>query len=112
MHTEGDLTLAQREALSLLAEELGEAVQAACKCLRHGLQARDDSSAGRPRYDNADLLAKECGDVLAAMLVCQKVGLVPEGVAEARCQYKLRRLPPYLHHVDLTELLGELDRAD
>lgn len=112
MHTEDTLTAAEREALALLTEECAEVAQAACKALRHGPVAADHRGLFPTRYDNLELLSRECGDVLAAVLVAQHVGLLPRGAVEAACQHKLRRLQPYLHHIDLSKLTEELDSAD
>lgn len=56
-----DLTLDDR--LILLIEECGEVIQAATKCLRFGF-----NSSHVPAYGiNHEVLARECGDLLAVI---------------------------------------------
>ncbi|MEO1208414.1 MAG: hypothetical protein AAFX78_02630 [Cyanobacteria bacterium J06638_20] len=65
-----DLTPAEVERLSMLAEECGEVVQAVGKILRHGFESYhpDDLFKGRPTPDavsNRGRLQLELADVLA-----------------------------------------------
>ena len=91
-----DLTPDDVEAIALCAEECGEAIQAAMKILRHGLETFDPGADhGR---NNRDDLERELGQVLAAMDILWRQGLIrPEGIKRARNE-KLRTVGNYLHH--------------
>lgn len=58
------LTPAQDERLSMLAEECAEVIQAICKIKRHGYASHHPDA---PSVTNADLLAREICDLRAVM---------------------------------------------
>lgn len=88
------LSPAEDERLALLLEEMGEAIQIIGKVQRHGYESVNPDSESR--LTNRDLLAKELGDVIAAMdLIAQDVG--DEEMERAR-QEKLGKVGRWLHH--------------
>lgn len=90
------LTKAQAERLALLAEECGEAVQAVGKALRHGLDSRNPLALGSPT--NRVQLAKELGDILAAMKLLIDAGVVDAQHIELSTAEKLVSVERWLHH--------------
>lgn len=91
-----NLSPAQFERLSLLSEELGEAVQAVGKILRHGLNSTNPD--GNPYVTNAMALELELGDILAAVeLLCVSGDLFRKSI-ELRVPAKLKKVRRYLHH--------------
>ena len=90
---------AEVEALALLAEECGEVVQAIGKSLRHGLDSYHpaEPDAG----DNAHRLARELGDVQAAIAIVQRLGIVDWRDVNAAMQDKLARVTTYLHSAEV-----------
>jgi hypothetical protein len=92
------LTPAELERLSILSEELGEAIQVIGKILRHGYNSCHPN--GGP--DNKRLLEAECGDIRTAMIrLCNAGDLSKENI-HARADFKLQH-QPYLHHQEITE---------
>ena len=90
------LSSAEDERLSILLEEMGEALQIIGKIKRHGYDSRDPTKTSSPT--NRTMLEKELGDVLAAiklMDVGQDVSL--EGI-EKRVPVKVAKLRRYHHH--------------
>lgn len=88
------LTPAEAELLALLAEEMGEAIQAIGKVLRHGYTSRHPD--GGP--NNRSLLEKEVGDVQAALdLMVGARNLDPMKIDQYRRQ-KQSNVRRYLHH--------------
>lgn len=88
------LTPAEAERLALLAEELGEAIQAIGKILRHGYNSRHPD--GGPT--NRELLQSELGDVYAAMDMLSDAGdLDPLAISCAMFRKK-ERVMQYMHH--------------
>lgn len=89
------LTPAEAERLAYLIEEMGEAIQAAGKVLRHGYNSYnpDNRSAG----DNRIQLTKELVDVAGAMARMSKAGDVGPGVLSEASPVKGSR---YMHHQD------------
>lgn len=63
------LTPAQVERLAFLAEEMGEALHAIGKVLRHGYGSYDPTLPSELQISNRAMLEQECGDVRAAMLM-------------------------------------------
>lgn len=101
------LTAAETEALSTLAEEAGELVQACMKVLRHGKVATcdDHDGIGITTYDNISEVRKEFVDVQVAFKVCHFNGVfVGEftGMTMDELQRaKLLNMENYVHHVKL-----------
>jgi NTP pyrophosphatase (non-canonical NTP hydrolase) len=92
------LSDAQTERLALLSEEMGEAVHAVGKILRHGYASvhPDAPEVGNNRVR----LIHELGDVLAAIQIMQGAKDFTElDLIQAKCN-KLRRVGRYLHHQD------------
>ena len=90
------LSDAQAERLALLSEEMGEAVQAVGKILRHGYASvhPDAPEAGNNRVR----LIHEMGDVLAVIQLIKDAGDLDVGELELAKLDKLRRIGRYLHH--------------
>lgn len=93
-----DLDDAELERLSILAEEMGEAIQAIGKILRHGYESNSPLlHQAREHPTNRMDLEKELGDVLCAMDM-----MIGEDVngqhIDARRKEKAEKIKPYLHH--------------
>lgn len=95
------LTPAEAEALALLSEECAEVVQVIGKIQRHGLHSHnpDDPAKG----SNLALLHKELGDVLAAIEIGERIGMLG-AVPIAFCRTaKLLNIGKWLHHIRLDD---------
>ncbi len=79
------------EALALLLEECSEVIQVAGKIIRHGIGS----------WDNAEDLAREVGNVLAAIDIALHVGILDRQAIEDSKMTKLRDVRQWLHHVEL-----------
>ena len=90
------LTPSEAERLALLAEELGEAVQAIGKVLRHGYESSHPS--GGPT--NREALERELGDVRHAMIRICLAGDLRKEAIHARAEAKAASVKKYLHHQD------------
>lgn len=88
-----DLTPAEAERLAYLAEEMGEALQAVGKVLRHGYASHnpDNPKTG----DNRVQLTKELVDVAGAITRMAEAGDVPAHVLAGADPHKGAR---YMHH--------------
>jgi NTP pyrophosphatase (non-canonical NTP hydrolase) len=91
-----ELTPAQAELLALLAEECGECIQAIGKILRHGYASANPLRPGS--MNNADVLAKEMGDVRAAMIMLCNAGPVSKEQVHSNADTKLANVGRWLHH--------------
>ena len=90
------LTPAEAERLALLLEEMGEAQQMIGKVLRHGYYSfhpKDDSETV-----NAALLAKEMGDVQAALKMMFDADDISKDLVNEAKSKKLKAVQRYLHH--------------
>ncbi len=88
------LTPAEVERLALLAEEMGEAIQAIGKILRHGFALHHPD--GGPT--NREMLERECGDVLCLIdFLCIAGDMKHDRVISGRYR-KAVTMQPYLHH--------------
>ena len=90
------LTPAEAERLALLMEEMGEAIQAAGKILRHGYESShpDYNKAMNNRHD----LARELGHVLFALdLITRERDLDAYAITTSRTE-KASTIAQYLHH--------------
>lgn len=92
------LTPAQAELLALLAEECGECIQAIGKILRHGYASTNPLLPGSA--NNAEALAKEMGDVRAAMIMLCEAGPVSKEQVHMHADVKLHNVKRWLHHQD------------
>ena len=89
-----ELSPGEHERLSLLLEELGEAIQVVGKIMRHGYESHYPGSSMTNRQD----LEHELGDVRHAMiLLCSSGDLSKEAVHSA-AESKALRVGRYLHH--------------
>lgn len=112
-HTDNTLTAAQREVLAIISEEAGEVVQAAGKLFRHGKSATDHSQTPPHVYDNMDGLLVELADVLLAVALAAKVGLLPdaqdlEDRLNNHMELKIPRLRQLLHCPFLVAALDDV----
>ena len=98
------LTPPEAERLALLAEELGESIQAIGKVLRHGYEnGHPDGGA-----TNRQRLELELGDAYHAIaLLCEAGDLNFESVA-SRADEKARTALRYLHHQTKRRAAGDL----
>jgi NTP pyrophosphatase (non-canonical NTP hydrolase) len=93
------LTPGEAERLALFIEECGEAIQAACKVLRHGYQSFDPTARYIDRITNRGALEQEMGDVRAAMILLCRNDINKAGV-HIRADEKLESVKQWLHHQD------------
>lgn len=89
-----NLSPAEAERLALLAEELGESIQAIGKILRHGYESRHPD--GGPT--NRESLEIELGDVRHAINRMTASGDLIEKNIEDRSLKKAISVEKYLHH--------------
>ena len=91
-----ELTPAEAERLALLLEEMGEAQQIIGKILRHGYYSfhpKDETETA-----NAALLAKEIGDVQAALKMMFDAKDISKDLVNESKAVKLKNVKRYLHH--------------
>ena len=88
------LSPAEAERLALLAEELGETMQAIGKVLRHGYESTHPD--GGPT--NRESLERECGDVRHAMIRLCGAGDLSKQAIHDRANTKAVHVTRYLHH--------------
>lgn len=89
----------EHEAIVLMAEECAEVVQAITKTLRHGFSSWNPFDPDR--VPNRCLIAKEIGDVLAALDILVQEGVVAREEVELSRKDKLAKVGKYLHHIDV-----------
>lgn len=99
------LTGAEQERLSFLVEEMSEAIQAACKVLRHGYESYDPTVPMLGARNNRHALAVELGQVMCAFRMMVIAGDVEEVVVRAAQTEKAHSVGRWMHHQD-QELLG------
>ena len=88
------LTPGEAERLALLAEELGESIQAIGKILRHGYESRHPN--GGPT--NRKTLESELGDVMCAVNKLCDAGDLSSSAIALGAEMKTVRVEQYLHH--------------
>lgn len=93
------LTNAEAERLALLLEELGEAQQVIGKILRHGYESFNPFDPDK--VTNRTLLAKELGDVFAALTLMN--GDLSKEVMTSQKHAKLAKVDKYLHHNEVDQ---------
>lgn len=90
------LTPAEAERLSLLLEEMGEAIQIIGKIQRHGYESYNPFD--ETRTHNRSLLEKEVGHVINAMdLMCTKGDMNRDSLLK-HGREKEESVKPWLHH--------------
>ena len=87
----------QEEALYLFIEECGEAVQAATKVLRHGLESCHPNELRGA--NNSDNLHKEVGDLMAAVEILQRTDVLSKNIVRLRKHDKMRLVGRFLRYV-------------
>lgn len=95
----------ETELLALLAEECGETMQAIGKALRHGLHSRHPET-GVP---NRIAINREAGDILAALDLLKRAGVLVPALLDGHRREKLRRVRQYLHHWPTTSIFPDAD---
>jgi len=96
------LTQKKTEALGILIEELGELQQIAGKILRHGYDSKHPDCGTK----NTEWMAKEMGDVIAAIDIIIKdpdnghQSITRELVQDYR-ERKMPKIKQWLHHIKL-----------
>lgn len=88
------LSPAEAERLALLAEEMGEAIQAVGKILRHGYESTHPD--GGPT--NRESLEWELGDIAAAVTLMCRAGDIESDVIDSHEIIKRESVKKYLHH--------------
>lgn len=91
-----NLTEAEQERLSIVIEECGEVVQAACKILRHGYESHNPKV--EDSESNREALERELGDLSHAILRMEEAEDISSSHILERREYKGDRIKPYLHH--------------
>lgn len=100
------LTPAEAERLACLAEELGEAVQAIGKILRHGYD--EWSPFDDTRTTNRQSLERELGDISAVCKLMDEEGDIDPLRIRRAHHAKLVKLPKWTHHQPDSQLKSEL----
>ena len=88
------LSPAEAERLAILSEELGEAIQAIGKILRHGYAESHPAKT----HDNRTDLERELGDVRFAALQMCEAGDINKDRVRDYTEDKRIRVAKYLHH--------------
>lgn len=91
------LTPAEHERLSVLMEEMGEAIQAIGKVFRHGYETTHPD--GGPT--NRDMLENELGDVRYAMIAICEAGDLSKAKIHDWADIKRHTIGRWLHHQEL-----------
>jgi len=96
----------EAERLALLAEECGEVIVAVGKILRHGYNSFDPTLPIADRIINREALAKEMGDVRAAMILLCNAGDIKKDHVHSWAAYKLDHVSKWMHHQPSTDSGG------
>lgn len=101
-----ELTDAQAERLAILLEEMGEALQATGKILRHGYDSNNPNlprpaDCGTPTGNRQDL-EKELGHVMYAIDAMAAAKDINGRQVEHHLRGKAENIKPYLHHQEVT----------
>lgn len=90
------LSEAEQERLSILIEECGEVIQAACKILRHGYASNHpvDPWHGTNRRS----LEKEIGHIIHVVSRMENASDLDSAVITESAQAKAANITTYLHH--------------
>ncbi len=89
------LTPGEIERLAILSEEMGEAIQAIGKILRHGYASYHPDAS--PDWDNRANLEKELGDVRYAMIALCDAGDLSKIEIHRAADVKKINIQQYLH---------------
>jgi NTP pyrophosphatase (non-canonical NTP hydrolase) len=92
------LSCAEIERLALLAEEMGEALHAIGKILRHGYESVDPTIPADKQISNRMMLERELGDVRAAIIMLCLSEDVSKMLIHACADKKLESVRKWLHH--------------
>ena len=92
------LTPAEAERLAILAEEMGEAIQAIGKILRHGYESTNPDLPPPAGDTNRASLEREIGDVLVAIDFMLDAKDIEQFLLDDRMRVKKHRIRDYLHH--------------
>ena len=95
MKFDNELNDAQVERLAILAEEMGEALQAVGKILRHGYESNNPLTEGP---SNRESLTKEIGDVQHAVNMLIEAGDLSRTDVNFLCEKKAKSIVRWLHH--------------
>lgn len=99
------LSDAEDERLAILAEELGETVQAIGKIQRHGYNSINPAT--RSGLTNRDRLAREIGDALFMINLMITAGDINGKAIHKAAINKQAKIQKYLHHQGDISKLGE-----
>ncbi|CAJ3245003.1 hypothetical protein [Burkholderia pseudomallei] len=95
-HHVNRLNEAEAERLALLAQQMGQAIDALGKILRHGYESTHPLTPQGPT--NRDLLEKEIAHVLVAARLMFDAGDIRRVPCDIYEQEKREELHRYLHH--------------
>ncbi len=93
-----ELSHAEDERLTLLIEEMAEAMKEACKIQRHGYSSYHPTEHKLGHPTNRERLAKELGDVRYAVELLQAAMDVNRLKVLEAAQMKSLSIRPWLHH--------------
>jgi NTP pyrophosphatase (non-canonical NTP hydrolase) len=91
-----ELSAAEEERLHLLMEEMGEAIQAAAKILRHGYRSYNPDDP--KKMSNRTSLERELGDVFLAVSLMAGENDISNLHVSSWKQIKSEKVTQYLHH--------------
>lgn len=98
----------QVEALALLLEECAESIAIVGKALRHGLNSFHPDSGTMNRYE----IARELGQVQAAIEIACQLGVLSRGDVRTGCEEKWKKVGRYLHHIQIDSVMRTATRLD
>lgn len=100
-----NLSPAEIERLTLVAEEAAEVIQAVTKILRHGWTSTHPSF---PEHNNREQLAKEIGDFRGAVALLTQATELTVHEYQHFALDKLKRIQKYLHCQENIDLAVEV----
>lgn len=92
-----NLNPAQHEALTKLAEEASEIVQACMKAMLHGLDSQEPGCA----LTNKEKIENELGDLLFFMNIAADQGVIHSKKVQLAGERRAKRVNHYLHHIEV-----------
>jgi NTP pyrophosphatase (non-canonical NTP hydrolase) len=88
---------AEAERLAILMEEMGEALQAMGKVIRHGWLSVDPTKKPEDQTTNQDDLTRELGHVMAALEIVAQAGDVSGKAVALSGRAKLQGIRRWMH---------------
>jgi hypothetical protein len=106
-----ELTEAEQERLSILAEECAEVIHVVCKILRHGYESTNPRATTDPEETNREMLQREIGDLFHAYDRMRDASDVINAEIEERRRSKPDSILRYLHHQPSVRPIGASSKS-